>query len=200
MAALRAAKQALRREIKKRVAGLSEEEKVRQSQVVSQKLFEHQQYKSSERVAVFLSMSDEVHTEAIVQHMFNSGKVCFIPKYLTNSNRMDMLRLRSMEDLSSLPLTQWNIRQPGDNDTEREEALDTVPQWYRRWLHHCGRSHGQCDRARDMSNSPITGVQSAMELVKLTNEGAGALCSQKPLSDRGICFVCCKQTPVFRLQ
>ncbi|XP_066504009.1 5,10-methenyltetrahydrofolate synthetase (5-formyltetrahydrofolate cyclo-ligase) isoform X2 [Hoplias malabaricus] len=125
MAALRAAKQALRREIKKRVAGLSEEEKVRQSQVVSQKLFEHQQYKSSERVAVFLSMSDEVHTEAIVQHMFNSGKVCFIPKYLTNSNRMDMLRLRSMEDLSSLPLTQWNIRQPGDNDTEREEALDT---------------------------------------------------------------------------
>ena len=38
MAALRAAKQALRKEIKKRVAGLSEEEKVRQSQVVSHKV------------------------------------------------------------------------------------------------------------------------------------------------------------------
>uniref|UniRef100_A0A8B9KK69 5-formyltetrahydrofolate cyclo-ligase n=1 Tax=Astyanax mexicanus TaxID=7994 RepID=A0A8B9KK69_ASTMX len=125
MAALRAAKQALRKEIKKRVATLSEEEKLRQSLLVSQKLFEHPRYKSSQRVAVFLSMSDEVRTEAIVQHMFSSGKVCFIPKYLSNSSHMDMLRLNSLEDISSLPLTSWNIRQPGENDTEREEALDT---------------------------------------------------------------------------
>lgn len=38
MAALRAAKQALRKEIKKRVAALSDEEKLRQSQVVSEKV------------------------------------------------------------------------------------------------------------------------------------------------------------------
>jgi len=38
MAALRAAKQALRREIKSRVAAVSDQEKLRQSQVVSQKV------------------------------------------------------------------------------------------------------------------------------------------------------------------
>lgn len=38
MAALRAAKQALRREIKSRVAGVSDQEKLRQSRVVSQKV------------------------------------------------------------------------------------------------------------------------------------------------------------------
>ncbi|KAG7327387.1 hypothetical protein KOW79_008993 [Hemibagrus wyckioides] len=125
MAALRAAKQALRKDIKKRVAALSDEEKLRQAQIVSQKLFKHPNYTSSHRVAVFLSMHDEVCTEAILRHMFSSGKDCFIPRYQSNSNHMDMLRLNSMEDMNSLPLTSWNIRQPADNDTEREEALAT---------------------------------------------------------------------------
>lgn len=38
MAALRAAKQAMRREIKKRVAALDDQEKLRQSRVISQKV------------------------------------------------------------------------------------------------------------------------------------------------------------------
>ncbi|KAL2088992.1 hypothetical protein ACEWY4_015891 [Coilia grayii] len=125
MAALRAAKQALRKEIKKRVAALSDQEKARQSKVVSQKLFSHPKYNSSHRIAVFLSMHDEVRTEEIIGDAFGKGKVCFIPKYLTNSNHMDMLRLTSLEDMNTLPLTSWNIRQPGDDDNQREEALDS---------------------------------------------------------------------------
>lgn len=38
---------------------------------------------------------------------------------------MDMLRLQDMEDMNTLPLTSWEIRQPADDDTDREEALDT---------------------------------------------------------------------------
>lgn len=125
MAALRAAKQALRKEIKKRVAAMADEEKVRQSGVVSQKLFRHPKYNSSQRIALFLSMHDEVRTEEILKDAFAKGKVCFIPKYLTNSSHMDMLRLTSLEDMNTLPLTSWNIRQPGDEDNQREEALNT---------------------------------------------------------------------------
>ncbi|XP_035387960.1 5-formyltetrahydrofolate cyclo-ligase isoform X2 [Electrophorus electricus] len=125
MATLRAAKQALRKEVKKRLASLSEEEKLRQSQIVSQKLFQHPRYKSSRRVAVFLSMADEVCTDAVVRAVLGSGKACFIPRYLAGGNHMDMLRLKSLEDLASLPITSWNIRQPADSDTEREEALST---------------------------------------------------------------------------
>lgn len=124
MAALRAAKQALRKEIKKRVAAMSDEEKHRQSRVVSLKLFKHPKYLSSQRVAVFLSMHDEVRTEEVLQDIFNRGKVCFIPRYFSNSSHMDMLRLNDMKDINNLALTSWNIRQPGDEEC-REEALAT---------------------------------------------------------------------------
>ncbi|XP_071776958.1 5-formyltetrahydrofolate cyclo-ligase [Centroberyx gerrardi] len=125
MAALRAAKQALRKEIKRRVAALSDQEKLRQSQVISQKLFRHPKYAGCERIAVFLSMHDEVRTEEIIQDLFKQGKTCFIPKYQTNSSHMDMLKLNSLQDMEALPLTSWNIRQPADDDSTREEALDT---------------------------------------------------------------------------
>ncbi|KAI7813797.1 putative 5-formyltetrahydrofolate cyclo-ligase-like [Triplophysa rosa] len=126
MAALRAAKQALRKDIKKRVATMSDQEKLRQSRVVSQKLFKHPKYLSSQRVAVFLSMQDEVRTEDVLQDIFKRGKVCFIPRYFSNSTHMDMLRLKDPEDIQNLSLTSWNIRQPGDEDAQsREEALTT---------------------------------------------------------------------------
>ncbi|XP_029904479.1 5-formyltetrahydrofolate cyclo-ligase [Myripristis murdjan] len=125
MAALRAAKQALRKEIKRRVAALSDQEKLRQSHVVSQKLFKHPKYAGCERIAVFLSMHDEVRTEEIIRDVFKQGKTCFIPKYQTNSSHMDMLKLTSLQDMEMLPLTSWNIRQPADDDNTREEALAT---------------------------------------------------------------------------
>lgn len=125
MAALRAAKQALRREIKRRVAAVSEEEKQRQSLVVSQKLFRHPKYVSCKRIAVFLSMVDEVRTGEIIKDVFKAGKSCFIPRYESSSNHMDMLKLSSLHDMETLPLTAWNIQQPADDDNSREEALAT---------------------------------------------------------------------------
>lgn len=47
MAALRAAKQALRKEIKRRVAALSDQEKTRQSSVVSQKVKTEENHSST---------------------------------------------------------------------------------------------------------------------------------------------------------
>lgn len=124
MSALRAAKQTLRKEIKRRVAALSEHEKQRQSLVVTQKLLSHPKYLSSQRIAVFLSMDDEVQTDSIIKHMFTSGKSCFIPRYERHSSHMDMLRLGSEEDIQRLPLTSWNIRQPGEDEGAREDALE----------------------------------------------------------------------------
>ncbi|XP_026234679.1 5-formyltetrahydrofolate cyclo-ligase [Anabas testudineus] len=123
MAALRAAKQALRKEIKQRVAALSNEEKQRQSLVVSQKLFKHPKYVSCKRIAVFLNMNDEVRTEEIIKDIFKRGKTCFIPRYKSSSSHMDMLELSSLQDIETLPLTSWNIRQPAEGDNSREDAL-----------------------------------------------------------------------------
>lgn len=35
---------------------------------------------------------------------------CFIPQYI--GPNMDMVKLNSMEDMMSLPVTAWNIKQP----------------------------------------------------------------------------------------
>nr|XP_048723492.1 5-formyltetrahydrofolate cyclo-ligase isoform X2 [Caretta caretta] len=121
-APLRAAKQALRAELKRRLRGLSEAEKQRQSRLLSRKVIGHSKYQESQRIAVFLSMQDEIETEEIIKDIFQRGKECFIPRYKPQSSHMDMVKLTSAEEICSLPLTSWNIHQPCDNDV-REEAL-----------------------------------------------------------------------------
>ena len=54
--------------------------------------------------------------------MFETGKECFIPKYV--GPKMDMVRLKDWSDYDSLPVTSWNIKQPADDEL-REDALET---------------------------------------------------------------------------
>lgn len=84
----------------------------------------HSQYLKSKRISIFLSMPDEIETEEIIRDIFQQGKTCFIPRYQFQSNHMDMVKLASPEEISSLPKTSWNIHQPGENEI-REEALST---------------------------------------------------------------------------
>ncbi|XP_067023212.1 5-formyltetrahydrofolate cyclo-ligase-like isoform X3 [Acropora muricata] len=70
------------------------------------------------------TMSDELKLKESISIMnkdiFQTKKDCFVPRYI--GSNMDMVKLDSMEDFFSLPLTSWNIRQPAEDD-EREEAL-----------------------------------------------------------------------------
>lgn len=84
----------------------------------------HSQYQKCKRISIFLSMPDEIETEEIIKDIFQRGKTCFIPRYQSQSNHMDMVKLASPEEISSLPRTSWNIHQPGE-DEDREEALST---------------------------------------------------------------------------
>ncbi|XP_071845289.1 5-formyltetrahydrofolate cyclo-ligase-like [Apostichopus japonicus] len=121
--AVHEAKQMLRKELKKRIAALSVEERANQSQYVITKLISHPIYKRSQRISVYLPMiHEEVNTEGILRHIFKSKKSCFIPQYI--GPKMEMLKLYSMEDYQSLPVTKWNIKQPATDD-KREEALSS---------------------------------------------------------------------------
>ncbi|XP_054858959.1 5-formyltetrahydrofolate cyclo-ligase isoform X1 [Eublepharis macularius] len=123
MAGLQAAKRALRAELKRRLRALSESEKLRQARLLAaQQVVEHPKYQASSRIAVFLSMPDEVQTAEIIKDIFQRGKECFIPRYKPGGSHMDMIKLASYEEIASLPLTSWNIHQPADDDS-REDAL-----------------------------------------------------------------------------
>ncbi|XP_067023218.1 5-formyltetrahydrofolate cyclo-ligase-like isoform X8 [Acropora muricata] len=114
------AKKVLRREIKKRITTMSDELKLKESISIMNKLIGMEEYKLSRRISVYLSMPSEVETEGILKDIFQTKKDCFVPRYI--GSNMDMVKLDSMEDFFSLPLTSWNIRQPAEDD-EREEAL-----------------------------------------------------------------------------
>ena len=81
------------------------------------------QYIKSHRIAVYLSMPDEVFTMDIIKHIFASNKLCFIPQY--DKNDMKMLQLYSLSDYENLPQTKWNIKQPAFEDINRPNALFT---------------------------------------------------------------------------
>lgn len=80
------------------------------------------QYQNSKRISLYLSTKDEIDTLAILKHIFDIGKEAFIPQY--HGKTMEMVKLKSMDDYKTLPLTKWNIKQPSINES-RENALET---------------------------------------------------------------------------
>lgn len=115
-------KSTLRKKMKAVIASIPSELKQLQSETVTSLLKTLPEYQKSLRISVYLNMDDEIRTRPIVEHIFQSGKVCFIPRY--SKSDMVMVRLKSMEDLKSLPKTKWNIQQPLETD-QREDALET---------------------------------------------------------------------------
>ncbi|XP_026812537.1 5-formyltetrahydrofolate cyclo-ligase [Rhopalosiphum maidis] len=122
MELVKAAKTNLRINLKKKLSLMTANEITEQSKIITNKLLSHPAYKRSNRVSIYLSMDSEVQTYSIVKNIFDSGKICFIPKY--NKSEMSMVKIKSIGELNSLPKTKWNISQPADDDV-CEDALAT---------------------------------------------------------------------------
>ncbi|CAF1592986.1 unnamed protein product, partial [Didymodactylos carnosus] len=117
-----AAKRTLRQHIKKAISLMSVEERREQSSSVFQQLIKHPKFLSSHRLSIFISLPTEIATFDIIEQSFKMNKHVYIPRY--DQNTMQMLRLMSMEDLDTLPMTKWNIKQPRMDDDERETASE----------------------------------------------------------------------------
>lgn len=120
--AVQAAKNTLRKTIQRKLALISHDEKKIQSEKVLKKLFKLPAFNRSKRISVYLSTEDEISTEPIIRYIFENNKTCYVPRY--NKNKMEMVKLHSMKDWETLPLTKWNIKQPHLGE-HRENALDT---------------------------------------------------------------------------
>ena len=120
---LKVAKNALRKEIKIKVANISMEEKVRQSEIVRKLVLQMPEYQSANSLSIYLHMTDEIQTEELLKHSLQLKKKVYIPRYYMGGNKMEMVRLLDMDDYKSLPTTKWNIKQPSDDEI-REDALD----------------------------------------------------------------------------
>ena len=120
---VRDAKKLLRKEIKVKVAKISDEDKIMQSRKVTELVLKMPEYQKANSLSIYLHMNDEIQTEELLKHSLEQEKKCYIPRYFMGGNHMEMVLLRDMDDYMNLPLTKWNIKQPRD-DEERPEALD----------------------------------------------------------------------------
>lgn len=66
-AGLKAAKAALRKEMRSRLAAISPADKVRQSKKVAEQVLADPVYRRARSISIFLSMADEIETEPILQ-------------------------------------------------------------------------------------------------------------------------------------
>ncbi|KAG0234792.1 hypothetical protein BGW41_001015 [Actinomortierella wolfii] len=119
--ALRALKNTVRKDMRKRLAALSAEEIDRQSAIVTEKLLSLKVYKESQNVSVYISMHGEIDTREIIRDLLAQNKNCYIPR--CDGSIMDMVKLTSWEDFVSLPLNSWKIPEPR-LDEVRENALE----------------------------------------------------------------------------
>lgn len=125
--ALRAAKAALRGELKKRIANIPHEEQFLQSKIVTEKILENSRFKSSRKISIYLSINHEirVQTAGILEQIFEQDKECFVPKFTPDSHLMAMLKLDSLEDYAKLVADNWEVKAPTDEDLKREDANAT---------------------------------------------------------------------------
>lgn len=126
--ALKLAKAALRKSIAEQILQMTPLERASQSEQVVRRILASRAFASARRVSVYLSTSEELCTDRIVEAGLTAGKAIFVPQYGKHlKHGMEMLRLHSLEDFRSLPLTRWNIRQPAVQTYEaRENALSSL--------------------------------------------------------------------------
>ena len=117
-------KQILRQQIRHVLKLMSNEDRIYQSNIVTRNLLQHAKYLSARSISVYVHMNTEISTRDIIQDAFKSNKHVFIPRYNTTS--MDMVRVYSLDDLDSLPMTKWNIRQLSFDDSNREIANNDI--------------------------------------------------------------------------
>ncbi|ORX50104.1 5-formyltetrahydrofolate cyclo-ligase [Hesseltinella vesiculosa] len=93
-----------------------------QSDQVFQRLVKLPEFQQCKTVSIYISMpTQEIDTRNMIQHILEQGKNCYIPR--CTKDTMDMVRLTSWEDFTTLPRNAWDIPEP-PLDQPRENALD----------------------------------------------------------------------------
>ena len=124
---LNAQKQALRKELRGRLAALDDAEILRQSEAVSRRLFALPEYAQSTGVACFLSMPKEFNTRPILARLFEDGKRVYLPRVESvKEHTMSMLEASSLADIESFPPSRWGIPAPAREALEDGSQLDMV--------------------------------------------------------------------------
>jgi 5-formyltetrahydrofolate cyclo-ligase len=126
MNSVRKLKQTLRKEIRGKVAQLTQEEICSQSSIVWNRLYQIPEFKEAKSVGLFLSMpKGEIMTEAPCRQVLKDGKLLYVPRVGLDFEKCDMDLVRvsqsdvngMMEDTGGMfydswERNKWNIPEP----------------------------------------------------------------------------------------
>jgi len=115
-------KQVLRQQVRKHLKETPKSSFAHQGDIIQQTILHSPIYGRSKHIALYLHTDDEVPTDKLIQHIFDSGRICYAPR--VNGIKMDFFRVYSPEDLKSCSPNRWKIREPSA-DTARENPLET---------------------------------------------------------------------------
>jgi 5-formyltetrahydrofolate cyclo-ligase len=122
---VQAVKQALRKELRCKLASLEDDAILRASGDVAQQLFALPEFTDSKGVACFLSMPKEFNTRPILERLFQDGKRVYLPRVESvKEHTMSMLETSSLADLDAFPPGRWNIPEPPRDGPSRVEACE----------------------------------------------------------------------------
>ncbi|CAG8559047.1 4053_t:CDS:2 [Cetraspora pellucida] len=150
---VRVLKKTLRKEMSNLLNQIPPEKIEEESNIVTEKVISSQQYQSSTYISVYLSMPKaEISTKSIVYDIFNQGKICYVPRW--DGESMEMVKLESLDDYSSLKLNKWGIQEP-DHDQIRDTGL-AFDLNRNRLGHGKGYYDGYLTKCRQWTKPPLT--------------------------------------------
>ena len=137
-------KKALRAEIRAKKRALTEEQIVRYSEELAQKLFAHPFYQAAKSIYGYMSYNQEVRTRAILEQAQKDGKHVAVPKVFG-----DTMKFLWLDDLDAVSLGYCNIPEPTADGPEADDetALVLMPGLaFDPEGHRCGYGGGFYDR------------------------------------------------------
>ena len=117
------AKAERRRELRRRLAAMTEEEDATSGAAIARAVLASSLYREAASVFVYVSTGKEPDTWAILRQALRDGKAVYVPK-CREKPRMDAVRIRSLDELRP---GRYGIPEPEDGETGASFGLAVVP-------------------------------------------------------------------------
>ena len=117
-------KDALRHEIKERLAQMSREDRIAKSKQICRQIIETDTFQKASVVMMFLSLPHEVDTTPMILHAWQQGKTVAVPKVSWEQRHMIPVELTSLE--TGLKTEKMGIRTPANSVPVPFDEIDLV--------------------------------------------------------------------------
>lgn len=119
MLSLQEQKTILRKEMRERIKNLSAEERVKQSQVICQRILNSVQWKQAKCLLLYFPLKDEPDISSLFAKGLSEGKLCYLPQYNSNVNEYSIAPVGDIE--RDIRIGKYGIKEPITCATEQKD-------------------------------------------------------------------------------